>query len=46
MSDLDEILEEEVTAEQEYLDDQCPDCLVVFESDDELLNHVCSNYVA
>lgn len=29
--------------DDEYLDDQCPDCLVVFDSDEEFLNHDCKS---
>lgn len=44
LNENDEILDEEIFAEQEYLDDQCPNCFVVFETDEELLSHICSRY--
>lgn len=41
MYDLENEIEDEVS-DPEYLDDQCPDCLRVFSSDEEFLAHICT----
>lgn len=36
-----ELPEEYLDEDIEYLNDQCPDCLIVFPTDEELLAHIC-----
>ena len=42
-NEFDEEVEEEF--DEEYEGSQCPNCLVIFDSDDECLNHICEHDV-